>query len=238
MTMELSHETQSDLRIWIAEDDDEFREILGSSLARERRTIRLFKDGREVLEALPEGPFDILIADLRMPGADGIQILNEVKRLHPDRIVIIMTGYASIDSAIQAIRGGAYDYIRKPFKSEELEIVIKNASERIALIRENHSLLQKLKETVEEMNHMKKVWEEHLSNMVDLYARVSPDQRLSEMELILSQLNPVPPDQDIPKREFSDNALRVLEKLIQFRKEELIDESEFLAFKKMLLKKY
>jgi FixJ family two-component response regulator len=238
MTMELSHETQSDLRIWIAEDDDEFREILGSSLARERRTIRLFKDGREVLEALPEGPFDILIADLRMPGADGIQILNEVKRLHPDRIVIIMTGYASIDSAIQAIRGGAYDYIRKPFKSEELEIVIQNASERIALIRENHSLLQKLKETVEEMNHMKKVWEEHLSNMVDLYARVSPDQRLSEMELILSQLNPVPPDQDIPKREFSDNALRVLEKLIQFRKEELIDESEFLAFKKMLLKKY
>jgi FixJ family two-component response regulator len=238
MTMELSHETQSDLRIWIAEDDDEFREILGSSLARERRTIRLFKDGREVLEALPEGPFDILIADLRMPGADGIQILNEVKRLHPDRIVIIMTGYASIDSAIQAIRGGAYDYIRKPFKSEELEIVIQNASERIALIRENHSLLQKLKETVEEMNHMKKVWEENLSNMVDLYARVSPDQRLSEMELILSQLNPVPPDQDIPKREFSDNALRVLEKLIQFRKEELIDESEFLAFKKMLLKKY
>jgi FixJ family two-component response regulator len=238
MTMELSHETQSDLRIWIAEDDDEFREILGSSLARERRTIRLFKDGREVLEALPEGPFDILIADLRMPGADGIQILNEVKRLHPDRIVIIMTGYASIDSAIQAIRGGAYDYIRKPFKSEELEIVIQNASERIALIRENHSLLQKLKETVEAMNHMKKVWEEHLSNMVDLHARVSPDQRISEMELILSQLNPVPPDQDIPKREFSDNALRVLEKLIQFRKEELIDESEFLAFKKMLLKKY
>jgi len=237
MTMELSHETQSDLRIWIAEDDDEFREILGSFLARERRTLRLFKDGREVLEALPEGPFDILIADLRMPGADGIQILNEVKRLHPDRIVIIMTGYASIDSTIQAIRGGAYDYIRKPFKFEELEIVIKNASERIALIRENHSLLQKLKETVEEMNHMKKVWEEHLSNMVDLYARVSPDQRLSEMELILSQLNPAFPDQDIPKREFSDNALRVLEKLIQFRKEELIDETEFLAFKKMLLKK-
>jgi FixJ family two-component response regulator len=238
MTLKLSHETQSDLRIWIAEDDDEFREILGSSLAREHRDIRLFKDGREVLEAIPGGDFDILIADLMMPGADGIQALNKVKRVHPDRIVIIMTGYASIDSAIQAIRGGAYDYIRKPFKFEELEIVIKNASERIALIRENHSLLQKLKETVEEMNHMKKVWEEHLSNMVDLYSRVCPDQRISEMELILSQLNPVPPDQDIPKRETSDSALRVLEKLIQLKKEELIDETEFLTFKKMLLKKY
>jgi len=232
----LDHATPSDLRIWIAEDDDEFREILGNSLARERRTIRLFKDGQEVLEAVPEGDFDILIADLRMPGADGIQTLNEVKRLHPERIVIIMTGYASMDSTIQAIRGGAYDYIRKPFKFEELEIVIKNASERIALIRENDCLQEKLKKTLEEMNHMKQVWEENISNMVDLYSKVSPDQRLSEMELILSQLNPVPPDQDIPKGDYTNGILRVLEKLIQFKKEGLIDETEFLAFKKMLLK--
>jgi CheY-like chemotaxis protein len=147
-----------------------------------------------------------------------------------------MTGYASMDSTIQAIRGGAYDYIRKPFKFEELEIVIKNASERIALIRENDCLQEKLKKTLEEMNHMKQVWEENISNMVDLYSKVSPDQRLSEMELILSQLNPVPPDQDIPKGEYTNGILRVLEKLIQFKKEGLIDETEFLAFKKMLLK--
>ena len=234
--MELNHETQPDLRIWIAEDDDEFREILGASLAQERREIRLFKDGREILEAIPGSNFDILIADLVMPGADGIQTLNEVKRLHPDRIVIIMTGYASIDSTIQAIRGGAYDYIRKPFKLEELQVVIKNASEKIVLTRENHYLLQRLKETVEEMNRLKEVWEEHLSNMVGLYSMVSPDQKISEMELILSQLNPVSPDQDIPRREFPDNALPVLEKLIQFRKEGLIDEGEFITFKKMLLK--
>ncbi len=236
MLNELSHAIESELRIWIAEDDDEFREILGGSLAQEGRAIRLFKDGREVLEAVPEGDFDILIADLRMPGADGIQTLNEVKRLHPDRIVIIMTGYASIDSTIQAIRGGAYDYIRKPFKFEELEIVIKNASERIALVRENHHLHEKLKETVEEMNHMKQVWEESLSNMVEFYSKAGPDRRISEMELILSQLNPVPPDQDVPSRGFPDGALRVFEKLVQFKKEGLLDESEFLAFKKMLLK--
>jgi FixJ family two-component response regulator len=236
MMMEFNQESKPDIRIWIAEDDDEFREILGNSLAQEGREIQLFKDGREIVGVIPGGNFDILIADLVMPGADGIQILNEVKRFHSDRIVIIMTGYASIDSTIQAIRGGAYDYIRKPFKLEELEIVIKNASEKIALIRENKSLLQRLKETVEEMNHLKEIWEEHLSNMVGLYSMVSPDQKISEMELILSQLNPVPPDQDIPRRDFPENALPVLEKLIQFRKEGLIDEGEFLTFKKMLLK--
>ncbi len=235
MVMELSHETEPDLRIWIAEDDDEFREILGNSLAQEHREIRLFKDGREILEAMPGGDFDILIADLVMPGADGIQVLNEVKRFHPDRIVIIMTGYASIDSTIQAVRGGAYDYLRKPFKLEELKIVINNASEKIALIRENKYLLQRLKETVEEMNHMKKVWEEHLSKLAGLYSMVRPDEKISEMELILSQMNPGPPDQDIPRRGFSEKAMPALEKLIQFKKEGLIDEGEFLTFKKMLL---
>jgi len=233
--MELNFRNQPRLKIWIAEDDDELREILGDSLAREDREIRLFKDGREVLEAIPEGNFDILIADLVMPGANGIQVLNEVKRSNPDRIVILMTGYASIDSTIQAIRGGAYDYIRKPFKLEELDIVIKNASEKIGLVRENRALLQRLKDTVEEMNHMRNFWEDHLSNMIGFYSRVNPDEKISEMELILSQLNPGPPDRDIPKKDFSEKALPVLEKLIQFRKEGLIDEAEFLTFKKMLL---
>jgi FixJ family two-component response regulator len=234
--MVLNQEAAHDLRIWIAEDDDGFREILGSSLSREGREIRLFKDGRDILSAIPEGTFDILIADLVMPGADGIQILNEVKRFYPDRIVIMMTGYASIDSTIQAIRGGAYDYLRKPFKLEELEIVIRNASEKIFLIRENQALLQRLKETVESMNHMKRKWEEHVSHMMDLYPTVNPGDTISEMELILSQLNPVPPDQDVRRKDLPERALPVLEKLVQFKKEGLIDDGEFLSFKRMLLK--
>ena len=197
----------------------------------------MFKEGWEVLEAIPQGSFDILLADLVMPGADGIQILNEVKQVYPDRIVIIMTGYASIDSTIQAIRGGAYDYIRKPFKLEELEIVIKNASEKITLLEENRQLLLRLKETVTEMDHMKKVWEETLADMFGFYSRMNPDQKISEMQLILNQLNPTPPDQDIRKKDAPERALFGLEKLVQFRRESLIDESEFDAFKKMLLKK-
>ncbi len=62
-----------------------------------------------------------------------------------------MTGYASLDTAIQAIRGGAYDYIRKPFKLDELEVIVKNAGEKIALIRENRRLLQRLKDAMEKM---------------------------------------------------------------------------------------
>ncbi len=103
------------LRIWIAEDEDELREALGKSLSREGREILLFADGKELLQHLKrDSAFDIIIADLLMPEVDGLQVLQESKECNPEGIVIIMTGYASLDTAIQAIRGGDYDYIRKP----------------------------------------------------------------------------------------------------------------------------
>jgi DNA-binding response OmpR family regulator len=218
------------ITIWIVEDDDEFREILGDSLARDGRTIRLFHDGRDALEAIPEGAFDILITDLVMPGSDGLHLLNEVKRLHPDRVVVMMTGYASIDSTIQAIRGGAHDYIRKPFKLEELEIVIRKASEKILLVRENKALAGMLTELMGQMHRMRSMWD-------GLRAETSRDERLSEMDLILRQLNPARPDQDARTTDLGPVVFPMLEKLVQFRRDGLIDEEEFLAFKKMLLER-
>ena len=226
-----------DIRIWIAEDDEEFREILGNSLAHGPRAIQLFENGQAVLEALEKSSFDILVTDLMMPGADGIQLLTEVKRLHPESIVIIMTGYASLDTAIQAIRGGAYDYIRKPFKFDELEIVINNACEKISLMRENRCLLQSLKETTEEVSRLKETWEGHLSNILGICWTISDEERNSEMDFTLKQINPIPPDYDLKKKEFREKSLESLERLIQMRKEGFIDEDEFLSFKKILLQR-
>jgi len=103
-------------------------------LAGERREIRLFEHGPAVLNALQDAAFDILITDLMLPGADGIQILNEVEATSPgEAIVIIMTGYASLDSAIRAIREEPTIISRKPFKLGELEVVIDNACDKICL---------------------------------------------------------------------------------------------------------
>lgn len=223
------------MRIWIAEDDDEFRVILENALAREERTVRSFKNGHEVLEALEKEVFDILLTDLMMPGMDGIQILKEVKRVHPESVVIIITGYAPLDTAIQAIRGGAYDYICKPFKLEELEIIIKNAFEKISLMRENMRLLQKLKETVDELNHSRGTWDEHFANILGLCWMVSNDQKNSEMQLILNQINPMPPDYDLNRSEVREKKLDGLEKLIQYKKEGFIDQTEFSLLKKIWL---
>lgn len=225
------------IRIWIAEDEDELREILGGSLSAGNRTVRLFQNGREVLEALKKEVFDILLTDLIMPEVDGIQLLNEVKSRHPDSIVIIMTGYASLDSAIQAIRGGAYDYIRKPFKLDELEILIQNGCEKISLIRENRDLLRMLKETKEELGRLKETWDEHLNHVLSICWMMFGEKKNPEMELILKQVSPLAPDFDLKKREAEEKALESLQRLADLKKERSISEEEFSTFKKILLKK-
>lgn len=237
MTTYIEQDINPIIQIWIAEDDEELREILGNSLTQEQREVRLFENGQKVLEAVKEASLDILITDLMMPGADGISLLKEVKRFHPDCIVIIMTGYASLDTAIQAIRWGAYDYIRKPFKFDELSIVINNACEKIFLMRENRRLLKRLKEAMEEVKHLRERWDERLAEMLGLCRMISDEREKSEIDIILKQINPVPPDYDSKNKRNQEKTLDVLERLIQIRRDGFIDEEEFISFKKILLEK-
>jgi CheY-like chemotaxis protein len=217
----------------IAEDDDSLRDILREVLQKPKRVIEAYKDGQEAIGALQQSRFDIVITDLRMSGADGLQVLQEAKKSHPDSIVIIMTGYASLDSAIAAIRGGAYDYVRKPFKIDELEIIVHNACEKIFLVRENQRLLQRLQETMAEMKKLRQLWDENLTRIFDNPAP-SPQGPLLEMDVTLKQ---IPPDYDLRRKDSRDKALQELDKLIRLRREGSLDEKEFLLVKKVLLKK-
>ncbi len=234
--MTTSHSNQP-IRIWIAEDEEEFRDILKDFLTGERRVVQAFPDGRGVLKALERERFDILLTDLIMPDVDGIQLLHEVKSQHPDAIVIIMTGYASLDSALQAIRGGAYDYIRKPFKLDELAVDIQNASEKVWLTRENRGLLQMLKETKEELARLRETWDEHLNQVLNICWRMFNEKRNPEMELILKQVSTLGPDFNSVRRETEEKALETLQQLVHLKKERSITEEEFLTFKRILLKK-
>jgi CheY-like chemotaxis protein len=176
--------------------------------------------------------FDLIITDLMMPGADGMEVLREAKKRNPDSVVILVTGYASLDSALLAIRGGAYDYIRKPFKLDELEIVVKNACEKIMLVRENKGLLRRLKEALEEMKRLE------LSpggNPVPTFEPLpaAANRNISEMDVFLNQM--APPSYEVPLPAPPEKAIQDLEKLIHLRKEGFIDALEFYSLKKMLL---
>src|SRR5262249_50631460 len=96
--------------------------------------------GQEVLKAIEEGPADLVISDIRVPGMDGMTLLQEVKRRAPGTWVLLMTAFGSIDSAVQALKEGAYDYLTKPFKMDELIVIVRRAMEERRLHAEVQAL--------------------------------------------------------------------------------------------------
>ncbi len=125
------------LRILVVDDELNIRRMLKSILEKNNYTVDLAEDGKIAFEKIKNNIYDIVLCDIRMPEIDGFQFLNLLKENDINTTVIMMTAFGSIDTAIEAMRAGAYDYISKPFKPDEVVIAIKKAEEREKLIREN-----------------------------------------------------------------------------------------------------
>lgn len=123
--------------ILIVEDDFRMRLLVHELLEKEGYTVAATGDGQDAVRILTENPFDVVLTDLKMPGLDGMGILTASKEVNPDSPVIVMTAYATVDSAVRAMRNGAYDYIQKPFDPDELLIVVKRAIDYRKLVDEN-----------------------------------------------------------------------------------------------------
>lgn len=143
-------------RILITDDDIDLRELLTEAVRNWGYEVSVAKEGDEALRKLRMERFDIVITDLMMPGMDGLALLQKIKELDKEILVIIITGYATIETAVKAIESGAYDYIAKPFRLDELMIVIKNACERLRLVLQNRNLLEELRTAYGEIAVLKK----------------------------------------------------------------------------------
>ena len=102
--------------------------------------VEAVQDSREALRKIEENQYDIIILDIMMPNMDGLEVLRRVKETHPDVDVIMVTGLSQIDTAVQAMKLGAFDYISKPFEPDEIKLVVQRALERRQLMRENLNL--------------------------------------------------------------------------------------------------
>ena len=129
-------------KILVVDDEQSMREFLDIMLKKEEYRVTLASNGEEVLKLIEKDIFDLILMDIRMPRMDGITVLKKMKTLSPETIVIMITAYASADTAIKAMKEGAYDYITKPFKVEEIKLIIKNALEKKNLQNENILLKQ------------------------------------------------------------------------------------------------
>ena len=130
--------------ILIVDDEEIMREILETLLTREGHQVRLASNAAEGLELARTQPFDAAIVDMMMPGMDGITALEEIKKIDDDLPVLMITAFASVENAISAMKRGAFDYITKPFKNDEVLVVLRNALAQRRLVAENRALRQNL----------------------------------------------------------------------------------------------
>ena len=125
--------------ILIVDDEQSYRQLLSLVFEGDGHTIRTASNGREALTLLQKEPADVVISDVRMPDMDGIEMLSAVRESQPDLGVVLMTAFASVETAREAFKLGADDFIQKPFDVEELKLIVKKTLEKQALIDENRA---------------------------------------------------------------------------------------------------
>ena len=132
-------------RILVVEDEEGMREFLNILLAKEGYDVTTCECGAEAIEKFKEQNFHLVVTDIKMPGIDGIEVLTRIKEIEPTVPVIIMTGYASMETAIEAVNKGAYSYLRKQTSNDEIKQIVKKAIEMRWLQKENKLLKQQLR---------------------------------------------------------------------------------------------
>ncbi len=133
-------------KVLVVDDERGMREFLTIMLQKEGYDVTSAGSGKEALEYIAQKAYDIVITDVRMPNITGVDVLKTVKECSPETVVIIVTAYASTETAVEAMKQGAYDYITKPFKIEEIKLIIRNALEKRRLREENLLLKRKIQE--------------------------------------------------------------------------------------------
>ena len=131
--------------ILVADDDAVARELLADALRQEGYAVEAFASGEEVIARGREGRVDLVLTDIRMGAVDGLTVLREFKRMSPDTAVVVLTAFGSLEGAIEAIKQGAYDYLAKPFKKEEIKLVVHRSLDHCHLVQENARFREELK---------------------------------------------------------------------------------------------
>jgi DNA-binding NtrC family response regulator len=141
------------ISILVVDDEESVRDSLNLWFTEDGYSVECAENGKQALSFLESHTFDIILTDLKMPGMDGLELLQRIKSLNKDSIIIIMTAFASVDTAVKALKDGAFDYVTKPFDPDDLSHLIRNATKQIALAHENETLRKRVDslESVEDL---------------------------------------------------------------------------------------
>lgn len=182
-------------RILVADDDELAREVISSLLLKEGYAVVQAVDGINAMRMLMVEEVNFVITDLRMPGADGIEVLKYAVKRDPEIAVVILTAYGTLDTTLDAMKEGAYDYLTKPFKGQEIIFVANRAYERAMLIKEKKELFSHLRETYRDMELLKTVidsnnpeiitnWIERIEKLKTLNVLTAEDSEILKERLV------------------------------------------------------
>ena len=158
-------------RILIIDDEENFRHMLSVILRKEKYDVETASNGEEGLQKVTDSAFDQILCDIRMPQMDGLEFLKEVQKTGANVTIIMMSAYGTVDTAIEAMKLGAYDYISKPFKPDEIILTLKKAEERERLRRENEFLRKEIKKEFSFENIVSK--NEKMQKIFDVIKKVA-----------------------------------------------------------------
>lgn len=132
------------ISILVVDDEESVRDSLSLWFTEDGFRVDCAENAKVALSMLKTDYFDIILADIKMPGMDGLEMLRRIKSLNKDSIIIIMTAFATVDTAVKALKDGAFDYVTKPFDPDDLSHLIRNASRQISLVQENETLKKRV----------------------------------------------------------------------------------------------
>jgi two-component system NtrC family response regulator len=146
---------KEEFKILVAEDDEMVRGVILKILGDEGYPVVVANDGLTAIELLRLEDVKMVITDLRMPGADGMEVLRTALQINPQIVVVLVTAYGTLDVVLEAMKEGAYDYLVKPFVMAQLLITVRNAFKLSSLMEENRKLMIQLKETYRNLENAK-----------------------------------------------------------------------------------
>jgi DNA-binding NtrC family response regulator len=175
---------KQDFKILVADDNEIARDVITTILSREDYSVISVSNGLEAISQLKIEDFHLVITDLMMPGAYGIDVLKYAVRSNPDIAVVILTAYGTLDTTLEAIKEGAYDYLTKPFKIQEISILAERAYHRALLIADNRELKRNLRDTYRDLDLLKNIAASNSTEVMTSW--LERIERLRSMNVLLS----------------------------------------------------
>ena len=183
----------SDIKVLVVDDDVDLRDALTEYISRMGAKVRTAGNVAEAEHLLQTEttPFDLVLTDLKIPGGSGMDVLKSAHSRSLDSLVTIITGYATMETAIEAIRLGAYNYVTKPFSLNEIGVQVRNMMERVTLSKENAHLSLRLQELYQQLNRAQSERADVVRLHEDLSRQLQENSRKLDQLLTLCSNKPI-----------------------------------------------